>query len=104
MSGNIARIPGGDEIEETAGFSSAQSRIDSELFREVRVALQVRLGEAAMTVGDMLALKSGAIVSLDTGLADYVNLYLNEMLVARGEIVAVGDKYAVKIVDVAAKS
>jgi flagellar motor switch protein FliN/FliY len=106
MSGFIARIPDGalSEGDETVGLSSGLSGIDSALFREVRVALQVRLGEAAMTVGEMLALKNGAVVPLNTGLADHVSLYLNEMLVARGEIVAVGDTYAIKIVGVAAKS
>jgi flagellar motor switch protein FliN/FliY len=78
--------------------------IDGELLRGVRIALEVRLGEAAMTVAEMLALKSGALVTLDTGLADHVELYLNDALVARGEIVAVGDKYGVRIIEIASAS
>lgn len=76
--------------------------ISGELLRGVRVSLDVRLGQAAMAVEEMMALKSGSVVTLQTGLADYVDLYLNETLVARGEIVAVGDKYGVRIVEIAA--
>src|SRR5882672_8769600 len=73
--------------------------INSDLLRGVRVSLDVRLGQAAMAVEEMMALKTGAVVTLQAGLADHVDLYLNETLVARGEIVAVGDKYGVRIVE-----
>jgi flagellar motor switch protein FliN/FliY len=75
--------------------------INADLFRGVRVALRARLGDAEMTVDEIMALKSGSIVTLGAGLADYIDLYLNDMLVARGEIVAVGDKYGVRIVEIA---
>jgi flagellar motor switch protein FliN len=76
--------------------------LNRELLQGVKIALEVRLGEAAMTVEEMMALKTGAVVTLAAGLADPVELYLNNMLVARGEIVAVGDKYGVRIVELAA--
>jgi len=78
-------------------------RIGSDLFRGVRVALEARLGEVGMTVEEIMALKSGAVVTLETGLADHVDLYLNGTLVARGEIVAVGDKFGVRIVEISPK-
>jgi flagellar motor switch protein FliN/FliY len=75
--------------------------LNAELFRGVRVLLDARLGETTMTVDEVMALKSGSVVTLDTSLADRVDLYLNGSLVARGEIVAVGDKFGVRIVEVA---
>jgi flagellar motor switch protein FliN len=75
--------------------------INGELLKGVKVAIEVRLGEAAMTVEEMMALKSGSVVSLSTGLADHVELLLNGTFIARGEIVAVGDKYGVRIVEIA---
>jgi flagellar motor switch protein FliN len=75
--------------------------INSELLRGVKVSLDVRLGETVMTVEELMALKSGAVVTLGTGLADHVDLYLNDKLVARGEIVAVGDKFGVRIAQLA---
>ena len=78
--------------------------INSELFRGVRVSLEARLGQAVMTVEEMMALKSGSIVTLETRLVDHLELYLNGTLIARGEVVAVGDKYGVRIVDIAPSS
>lgn len=78
--------------------------IDADLFRGVQVSLEAKLGEAMMTVEAMMALDAGSVVTLDTGLADHVDLYLNNKLVARGEIVAVGDRFGVRILEIAAAS
>jgi flagellar motor switch protein FliN/FliY len=87
---------------EQANFSRQDAKtqsINADVLKGVRVALEVRLGEAPMTVEEMMALKSGAVVSLTSNLADHVELFLNGTLVARGEIVAVGDKFGVRIVE-----
>ncbi|HLY89134.1 MAG TPA: FliM/FliN family flagellar motor switch protein [Acetobacteraceae bacterium] len=89
----------------TADASAAKPivAIDQELFRDVRVDIEARLGRAELSVDALMALKSGSVVTLSTGLADHVDLYVNDACVARGEIVAVGDKFGVRIVEVAAK-
>lgn len=79
------------------------SRIDIGLFADVRVALQARLGETPLTVESIMALKPGSVVTLETGLSDYVDLYLNDILVARGEIVAVDGKYGVRVAEIATR-
>jgi len=98
-------------VTNASGDSAAKSqagpdlgRISMDLIAGVRVALDARLGEAPMTVEDLMGLKAGAIVTLETGLADHVDLYLNNMLIARGEIVAVAGKYGVRIVELAPRS
>ncbi|HWA90268.1 MAG TPA: FliM/FliN family flagellar motor switch protein [Rhizomicrobium sp.] len=76
--------------------------INSDVLRGVRVSLDARLGKAQLAVEEMMALKPGSVVALTTGLADNVELYLNDVLVARGEVVAVDNKYAIRIVEIAA--
>jgi flagellar motor switch protein FliN/FliY len=94
----------GDEPKTSDGAAAASGqRINGELLRGVRVALEAKLGQANMSVEEMMSLKSGAVVTLETGLADHVDLCLNGTLVARGEIVAVGDKFGVRIVEIAQK-
>ncbi|MEJ0027181.1 MAG: FliM/FliN family flagellar motor switch protein [Rhizomicrobium sp.] len=78
-------------------------RINSELLRGLRISLEARLGEAKMTVEQLMALKQGSVVTLEASLADRVELFLNDALVARGEIVAVGDKFGVRIVEISQK-
>ena len=76
---------------------------DSSLLRDVPVTLEARLGTVSMSVAELLALRSGAVLALATRLNEPVELYLNNALVARGEIVAVDDMFGVRIVEVAAR-
>lgn len=75
--------------------------LDSAVFSGVTVKLDARLGSVTMTVQELLALKAGEVVSLDAQLNDLVDLHLNGALVGRGEIVAAGDAFGVRIVDIA---
>lgn len=93
-------------VANTSGDSAAKvqigaesGRISMDLIAGVQVALDARLGESRMTVETLMGLKAGAVVTLETGLADHVDLYLNNILIARGEIVAVAGKYGVRIVE-----
>lgn len=86
-----------DEQAQAAGLTP----IGRDLIGGVPIALEARLGKATLSVKDLFALADGSVVKLDSGLADHAELYFNDALVARGEIVAVGDNYAIRIVDVA---
>lgn len=76
--------------------------LDQAILREVRVALQVRLGEVELTLEALSALKAGEVLKLDTALGDPVELRLNGAVIARGEIVAVDDRFGVRVSDVGA--
>ena len=104
MSGSMVRAADAQIESEQKKQEPGPARIDGDLLKGVRVALEARLGEAGMTVEEMMTLKAGAVVTLETGLADHVDLYLNGTLVARGEIVAVGDKFGVRIAELAPKA
>jgi flagellar motor switch protein FliN/FliY len=75
--------------------------LDAAIFKDVQVELRARLGLATLSVDALLALKSGSVVQLDTKLNDLVELRLNDSIVALGEIVAVGDHFGLRIVNVA---
>ena len=84
------------------GDPAAHSRqIDEGLIAGVEVVLEARLGTAAMSVAELMALKAGDSVALDAELNRDVELRLNGVTVARGELVAVGDRFGVRIVEIA---
>lgn len=78
--------------------------LDDALFGGVNVRLDARLGSVTMSVKDLLALRAGGTVRLDARLNDLVDLQLNGALIGRGEIVAVGDAFAVRLVEIAPSS
>jgi flagellar motor switch protein FliN/FliY len=80
---------------------SALDKINPKLIETVSVTLEAYLGEARMTVADLTALKDDSIVPLDAALNQAVELRLNGVAVARGELVAVGDSFAVRLTEIA---
>ncbi len=78
--------------------------LDSAVFKHVQVALHVRLGAVVLTIEDLLALKSGGVLTLESRINDLVELCLDDQVVARGEIVAVGDRFGVRIAEIALRT
>ncbi|WP_425999047.1 flagellar motor switch protein FliN [Caulobacter sp. DWR1-3-2b1] len=76
--------------------------LEAALFQDVKVKLRARLGEIEMSVQELLALRSGEVLKLDRRVSEPVDLYVNQALIARGEIVAVDDHFGVRIVEIAA--
>lgn len=74
----------------------------SHLLAEVEVGLEAHVGRATMTVSQFTALKVGEAVRLDAALNQSVELRLNGAIVARGELVAVDDRFGVRLTEVAA--
>ncbi len=54
---------------------------------EIAVNLSVTLGTADLRVQQLLKLGRGAVVELDRGIDDYVDIYANDVLIGRGEVV-----------------
>ncbi|MFA6125567.1 MAG: FliM/FliN family flagellar motor switch protein [Sphingomonas sp.] len=81
--------------------ASAERAINPSLIDGVEVALDGFLGSARMTVGELTGLTKGAVVTLDAPLNGMVDLRLNGVQVGRGELVAVGNHFAVRLTEFA---
>lgn len=82
--------------------SEGSLNLGEAVLREVRVNLQVRLGEVTLSLEALSALSAGSTLKLDTALGEPVALCLNGSVVARGEIVAVDDHFGVRLCEVGA--
>ncbi len=58
---------------------------------DVPVTVSVVLGKATMQVNQLLKLGRGAVVELDRRLGEAIDIYVNNRLVARGEVVMIDD-------------
>src|SRR5258708_660921 len=76
------------ERPETPVEPDQRATMNADILRGVRVSIEVCLGRATMSVNEIMALKQGSIVTLEAALSDHAELYLNDILVARGEVVA----------------
>ncbi|MFM5917887.1 MAG: flagellar motor switch protein FliN [Novosphingobium sp.] len=70
-----------------------------DLIKEVDVRLSVELGRTQMPLKDVLALGEESVVMLDRLTDELLDVHVNGTLIARGEIVAQGNRFGLKIVE-----
>ncbi|MBR5130305.1 MAG: flagellar motor switch protein FliN [Alphaproteobacteria bacterium] len=63
--------------------------------RDVPVHVSVGLGKATLMLGDLMAMKKGDILTLDKQAGDPVDVYVNNHLVAHGELTLNGEQFGV---------
>ncbi|MBP2312328.1 flagellar motor switch protein FliN [Azospirillum soli] len=79
--------------------SSSDGETDAFAIGDAPVEIKVVIGTAMLRVRDLLKLGRGAVVELDRHLKDPTDVYVEGVLVARGEVVIVDDKIGVTLTD-----
>jgi len=70
------------------------------LLMDVFLRVSVELGRTKMQLRQVLELQQGSVVELDRLAGDPVDIYVNERLFARGEVIVVDDKFGVRITEI----
>ena len=85
-----------------AASAAAPSNLDFLL--DVPVKLSAELGSCKMTMQELLDLDLGTVVQLDKPANANVDVYVNQKLVARGEVVVAEDNFGIRIKEIITKS
>lgn len=73
---------------------------DLEAVYDIPVQISAVLGKATMQVSQLLKLGRGAVVELDRKVGEAIDIYVNNRLVARGEVVVVEDRLGVTMTEI----
>ena len=73
---------------------------DLEAVFDVPVQVSAVLGKAGMQVSQLLKLGSGAVIELDRKVGEPIDIYVNNRLVARGEVVVIDDHLGVTMTEI----
>lgn len=92
MQEDIASAVGSD--------ASGQGGID--MLGDVDLDVTIELGRTEMLVEDVLRLASGSVVELNKLAGDPVDVYVNNRLVARGEVLVLNDNFCIRISEILA--
>ena len=71
-----------------------------EAVHDVPVKVQAVLGRARMPVGELLHLTSGTVVELDRRVGEPVDIFVNDRLIARGEVVLIDNALGVTLTEI----
>ncbi|MDH3336154.1 MAG: flagellar motor switch protein FliN [Rhodospirillaceae bacterium] len=103
-----APAPAQDSDEEQIGFGGGDDDIpdmprnarDLEAVYDIPVQVSAVLGKATMQVSQLLKLGRGAVVELDRKVGEAIDIYVNNRLVARGEVVVVEDRLGITMTEI----
>lgn len=97
----------GDEMDSGASFADMadisempRNARDLEAVYDIPVQVSAVLGKATMQVSQLLKLGRGAVVELDRKVGEAIDIYVNNRLVARGEVVVVEDRLGVTMTEI----
>jgi flagellar motor switch protein FliN len=102
MSSNLKLdefTPGQAEAR-TAEMAAERSAADLAAVYDVPISVQAVLGRAHMEVAALLRLARGSVIELDRKVGEAIDIYVNNRLVARGEVVVVDERLGVTMTEI----
>ena len=87
---------GGESATPFAGLTAGGAG-NVDLLRDVQLNVKIELGRCRMYIEDILKLSEGNVVELDKLAGDPVDVFVNDRLVARGEVLVLNDNFCVRI-------
>lgn len=87
-----------DEIQQ--GITVEGKKKDIDAIYDIPVQISAVLGKSTMQVSQLLKLGRGAVVELDRKVGEAIDIYVNNRLVARGEVIVVEDRLGVTMTEI----
>lgn len=94
QNGNPTGAPRGDPARVPTNAKELEAVYD------IPVQVSAVLGRSTMQVSQLLKLGRGAVVELDRKVGEAIDIYVNDRLVARGEVVVVEDRLGVTMTEI----
>ena len=92
----------GEDAEGEGGTEAliTNGDIDINFLFDVQLSIVVEVGRTQMLISDLLELDEQSIIELDSMVGQPLDIRANDLLVARGEVIVVNEKFAVRITDI----
>ncbi|MBL0716790.1 MAG: flagellar motor switch protein FliN [Desulfosarcina sp.] len=71
-----------------------------EVILDIPLEITIELGRTRMVVNDLLKLAQGSVIELSKVAGETLEILANQRLVAKGEVVAVNDKYGIRLTEI----
>jgi len=80
--------------------SGHKEKYDLDLILDIPLDVSVELGKVKVLVNDLLQLGQGSIIELNKPVGESLEVYINNKLIARGEVVVVDEKFGIRVTDI----
>jgi flagellar motor switch protein FliN/FliY len=80
-----------------AQIAHEQEAINARVLENIPVTISVEVGRAVIKISDLMRLTQGSVVELDRIAGEPLDLLINNVVVAQGEVVLVNDRYGIRL-------
>jgi flagellar motor switch protein FliN/FliY len=87
-----------EELQKTERKNGAA--IDIDFILDIPLTVTVELGRCKMLIGELLQLGQGSVVELAKFAGEPMDVFINQKLIAKGEVVVVNEKFGVRLTDI----
>ncbi len=87
-------------FEEVTKGETPKQHLDLDFILDIPLFLTVELGRNRMLISELLQLGQGSVVELTKLAGEPMDVYVNQRLIARGEVVVVNEKFGVRLTDI----
>jgi flagellar motor switch protein FliN/FliY len=71
---------------------------------DIPLTLNVELGRSSLLINELLQLGQGSVIELTKLAGEPMDVFVNQRLIARGEVVVVNEKFGVRLTDIVSQS
>lgn len=92
-----------ETVETESGAPPKPEKIGSEklkILESIEVDISIEVGRTEMTIKDLLLLNEGSVIELDRLAGEPLDILVNGAIIAKGEVVMVGERYGVRFTDI----
>lgn len=83
-----------------AAAGTQNASLNLRVLQDIEVRLSVEVGGTQLKIRDLLNLNEGSVVELDRQSSELLDVFINGTLLAKGEVVTVGDRFGIRVTDI----
>ncbi len=87
-------------FQEIAAGGKGDSQLNLDFILDLPLTLSVELGRCRMLISELLHLGQGSIIELVKLAGEPMDVYVNQRLIARGEVVVINEKFGIRLTDI----
>ena len=92
--------PEDSSLAESVGDAGAALDMNVGMILNIPVKIQAEIGRARMAIGEILDLCQGSVIELDHLASEYIDLTVNDKVMAQGEAIVVNENFGFRVIEV----
>ncbi len=94
------KLEGSSDFQKDKKENGALPNNNLDFILDIPLEISVEVGRAKLSIGELLKLGQGSVVELNKLAGEPLEIFVNGKLMARGEVVVVNEKFAIKVMDI----